>query len=648
MAIASLEGIEHEFEKLELLRGVNLELSRGERVALIGANGSGKTTLFRILTKEITPTHGRVFWAKGLRIAYLAQQPRLDTDQTVRQVARRPFGGLMDVEQQMRELSTAMSSASGDELGQLTKRYSQLESEHAAAGGFAWEYRVEEVLAGLGFSESHRELPCRVLSGGQQCRLSLACVLLSGAELLLLDEPTNHLDLQAVQWLEKYLAHLDAGVLLVSHDRYLLDRVVNKVYELRNGAVEIYPGNYSNYVKEREIRRLNLDRQFTKDQAYIAKERDFIARFHASGSRSREARGRLTRLERRLKAGEFITDAPTDDHTISLRISAASRGSDMALRLVNLSKSYGPIQLFNDVTLDLTSGQKMAVLGANGVGKTTMLRIAMGDEQADSGLAKIGAGMTVGYYDQKQTGLDDSLTVLEQMRAFTGSHDERVVRGWLARFLFRKDMVYKLVGTLSGGERSRLLLARLFYSQPNFLILDEPTNHLDIASREMLEQALCEYDGTVLLVSHDRYFIDQVCGRTLFLWQGRWELVEGNYTYWQMLQEEQTVRAARAAAQQADEQSRRAGGGKKKPNQSNSSASKVGGLNTYQLSKLNVKGVEEQIHKSERRLVEIEKSFADPAVFIDAAKLTAAQEEYEQVRQGIEQLMEVWQAKMEE
>ena len=643
MPIAGLFNVVHEFPKLTLLRGVSLEIASGERVALVGANGSGKTTIFRILARQLAPTQGQVFWSKGLRVGYLAQQPELIEGQTVRQAARRPFEPMVEMELRLRELSGQMAAASGDSLGKLMAEYSRLEARHAAGGGYAWEHRVEQVLAGVGFAMDEREKPCGVLSGGQQCRLALAQVLLGGADLLLLDEPTNHLDLEAVQWLEKYLTRLGAAVLIISHDRYLLDRVADKVVELRDGATELYPGNYSQYVRERANRQLHRRRQFEKDQAYIAKERDFVARFHASGSRSREARGRATRLERQLAAGEFVTQAPRDDQRLALRIQAGSRGSELAVRLEGVSKSYAGRAVLGNLTLDLQWRDKLAVLGPNGVGKTTLLRLVLGEVAPDAGAVKVGKGMTIGYYDQRQSGLDESRTVLEQMRTFTGSTDEGQLRRFLARFLFAGNEVFKSVAALSGGERSRLLLARLLFARPNFLVLDEPTNHLDIPSREVLEEAMREYDGTVLLVSHDRYFVDRVCDRTLLLWPGRWELAEGNYSFWRQREEE---KAAAARAEQGEEPEppaprRHADRPSLKP------AVKVAGLNTWQLDQMSLAQVEQRIHQTERRLAELETSFTDPKVFSDMARWAQVQREHEELRRQIEGLMEVWQYKME-
>jgi len=656
MAIAALRKIEHEYENLHLLRGLSLEVSKGERIALVGANGSGKTTVFRILSRELEPTRGQVFWRKDLRVGYLPQQSRLETDQTVAEVARRPFAELRRMERRLAELSGEMAQAGGRRLGTLMAEYGRLEGRHAVAGGFAWEHRVEAVLAGVGFTQDDRDKSCRQLSGGEQSRLALAGLLLGGADLLLLDEPTNHLDIEAVQWLEKHLSSLPAAVVLVSHDRYFLDRLVTKVYELSGGVTESFPGNYSNYVRERDIRRLHRQRQFEKDQAYIAKERDFVARFHASGSRSREARGRATRLARQLNAGEFITGADRDDPTLSLRITAETRGSDLAVRMVDVAKAFGPQKIVDGLSFDLYGGEKMAILGPNGVGKTTVLRMALGLTDPDAGRASVGKGMNVGHYDQKQSGLDESLTVLEQMRAFTGEATDGPLRGFLARFLFRGGEVFKPVAALSGGERSRLLLARLLYQRPNFLVLDEPTNHLDIPSREVLEGALGQYDGTVLLVSHDRYFVDRVCSRLLLLWPGRYELIAGNYTHWQMLEAEKAerrqaaeVRAEAPAGNKGRRATPAAGGKRGKAAAGDGAEGKtVGGLNTYQLGKLTVEAVEEQIHQAERKLKVAEESFSTPEVFGDPDALARTQQTYDDLRAQIDGLMEVWQVKMDE
>ncbi|NQU76397.1 MAG: ABC-F family ATP-binding cassette domain-containing protein, partial [Planctomycetes bacterium] len=458
-----------------ILCKLNLEISRGERVAMVGINGSGKTTVFRILARQLEPTRGKVFWAKGLRVCYLPQQPVMNTDETVRQVAMKPFDESMRMEHAMRHLSAEMASATGIRLGELMAEYARLEGQHAVAGGFGWEYRIEEVLAGVGLGMTDRDKPSRLLSGGEQGRLALAGALLSDADLLVLDEPANHLDLEAVQWLEKYLTRSPAAVLLVSHDRYLLDRVATKVYELLDGCTESYPGNYTDYVGQREIRQLNWQRQFEQDQAYIDKQRDFIARFHASGSRSREARGRKTRLERQLKAGEFITRAPQDQRRLKLRISSTGRISSSGMRMTGVSKSFGSQRIIDNLTLEVPAGQKLAILGPNGVGKTTLLRIILGEEPADAGTITLGHGQTIGYYDQKQSALDDSLTVLQQMKKLAGSANDGQLRGFLAPFLFTGEDVFKPVATLSGGERSRLLLAKLFYDRPNLLVLDEPT-----------------------------------------------------------------------------------------------------------------------------------------------------------------------------
>ena len=649
MPLAGMTDIVLEFPKLTLLRGVSLDIAPGERVALVGANGSGKTTLFRILARQMMPTKGQVFWSKGLQVGFLEQQPVLVGTDTVRQAARRPFEHVLEMETRLHELSALMAHAGGEELGKLMAEYGRLEAYHAAAGSYAWEHRVEEVLEGVGFSMEQREQICGTLSGGQQCRLALAQVLLGGADLLLLDEPTNHLDLEAVQWLENFLAHLPAAVLIISHDRYLLDRVADKVFELREGKVEVYPGNYTNYVQEREIRRLHRQRQFEKDQAYIAKERDFVARFHASGSRSREARGRLTRLERQLAAGEFVTEAPNDDKRLALRIEAASRGSELAVRLEGVTKSYGEKSVLKDLAFDLVGRQKLAVLGPNGVGKTTLLRLILGDLVPDAGTLKVGKGMTVGYYDQQQSGLDESMTVLQQMMSFTHSTDEGLLRRFLARFLFMGNDVFKSVAALSGGERSRLLLARLLFSRPNFLVLDEPTNHLDIPSREMLEAALREYDGTVLLVSHDRYFVDRVCDRVLMLWRGWWELVAGNYSFWRMREEEKAAQTAREEQQKSDAKSQADAGPKRTSagERGGKPAVKVGGMNTYQLDQMSLRQVEDRIHQAEERLGELESSFSDPKVFSDFARWQNVQQQHEEVRCEIDALMEVWQYKME-
>ncbi len=530
MASVVIQSVTKQFGPKVVLENVSLDIHTGETVGLVGANGAGKTTLFRLITGQEQPDIGTVTRSRGLQVGMLSQEPTLDSARTLHDEVGRVFDELLELAHRLGELGHRIADHHDDpRLPELMAEYDRQSARFEAAGGYGFQTRLNEILGGLGFREADHSLPVSALSGGQKCRAALAQVLLQERQLLLLDEPTNHLDIDATRWLEKFLAGHHGGAVVVSHDRYLLDRLVSKIIEVEDRRVTVYPGNYTNYVQAKETRLLALQRQFEKDQAFIAKERAFIAK-HISRQRTREARGRRTRLERRVQAGEFVERAPNQRRGAVFRFEQTGRTAHQVLRCDGLSKGFDDKRLFEDLNLEVLQGDRLGITGANGTGKTTLLRIMLGQLDADSGTMDFFERGAVGYYDQEHAGLDRSKRLIDEVAAGSPELNEQELRSFLGRFLFSGEDVYKTIAQMSGGEQSRMRLAKLVLSAPQVLVLDEPTNHLDIGSREALETALADYSGTIITVSHDRYFLDRVVNRLLVLEPGHHTLQHGGYS----------------------------------------------------------------------------------------------------------------------
>src|SRR5687768_948252 len=528
MPIATLTNIEKTFGKRVMFDKLSLNVYRGERIGLIGANGAGKTTLFKLFTGEVIPDAGKVSLRDGAKLGYLSQDPQFDPANTVMDEAELAFAELHDLAHKLRDLEHAMAEQEGDALQKTLDRYQTVQHDFDVAGGYVWHNKLEAALLGVGLERETWEQNVDTLSGGQRSRLALAKILISEPDLLLLDEPTNHLDLAAIEWLEKYLLDFTGAVVLISHDRYLLDRLATRVVWLTQRALRSYPGNYSSFVQQRELHELTQARQFERQQEDIEKQKEFIRRFGA-GQRSKEAKGREKRLERLLRSDQMIDRVATHKN-ISLSLNTDRRAGDQVLTVKDLSKAFDDKRLWQSINFGVTRGERVGVIGPNGSGKTTLLRVLTGEDDADAGDVKWGANLAVGYYDQRLDDFDPELSVIETVAEGrpVGTR-EKDMRDVLATMLFRGDDIHKRVGMLSGGERARIRLAELLMDKPNVLLLDEPTNHLDIPSREALEGALSSYPGTVLCVSHDRYFLDQVAKRLLILQPP--DVVDFNGTY---------------------------------------------------------------------------------------------------------------------
>ncbi len=543
MAVVTLQDVHKAFGPEVVLDQLNLQLHDGEKVGMVGANGSGKTTILRLITGEMNPDMGRVIRQKGLRIGYLPQEASFSGRRTVLEEMHAGVEDLLKLQEAIHSVSQEMESLARandhSPLQAKMRQYDRLNHEFEIAGGYEYETRIQMTLAALGFEPELHHVKTDALSGGQLSRLGLAQVLMLQTDLLLLDEPTNHLDLQATEWLERFLANYRGAAVIISHDRYLLDRVACKIIEVENRQAKVWPGNYSNYVETKETVRLQQEREYTRRVEMVERTRDFIARNKDQEGMRGTARGRKIRLNRLLKNNPDFLDKPTNQKTISFSFGKTEKTSDLVLRCEGLSKSYGELTLFENLTFDLLNGERLGITGPNGTGKTTLLELALGHIEPSAGQIRMSDSLRLGYLDQHGEVLDPNRSVLDEAWSANPELVPEQVRSRLGTFLLSGDDVYKLCSELSGGQRSRLMLCKLVISAPDVLILDEPTNHLDIASREMLEAALDDYTGTIIVVSHDRYFLDRTVDKLLVIGTdelgnrrlGRTEFISGTPAY---------------------------------------------------------------------------------------------------------------------
>jgi len=525
MIILQAQKISKSFGEQEVLQDISFAIQEKERVGLVGPNGAGKSTLLKCLTGLTEVDSGEISLAGSLSLGYLEQLIEYPDGTSIWDAMLDSFAGILNKRRLMHQLEAAMAQG-GPELPRIMEHYSRLSEEYERANGYACENTARRILIGLGFQREDFDREARNLSGGQKTRLNLGRLLAMAPDLLCLDEPTNHLDMNSVEWLEEFVKGYPGTVLVVSHDRRFLDKTATRIMELRANHLASYSGNYSQYLKQRAEGDMARQRAYDRQQEYIRSTEDYIRRFRA-GIKSKQARGRQSQLERLERIAAPVTERKVNNR--SLKINQDS-GQDV-LTVKNLSKSFGQVQLFQQLNLQIAKGEKIALIGANGCGKTTFLKIISGRLEADAGEVRIGSRVTVGYFGQEYEELEDQNTVLEEvLNNFTLTLEE--ARTALGSMLFSGDDVFKKVGDLSGGEKGRLAILKLLLAGDNFLLLDEPTNHLDIESRELVEKMLADYEGTILLVSHDRYFIDQVVERVITFDEGQLQSYCGNYSYY--------------------------------------------------------------------------------------------------------------------
>ena len=528
MVLLSLQGIGKSFVMNRVLTNVDLIVKQGQRMGLVGVNGSGKSTLFKIISGELKPDEGSVSLMKGTRVGLLTQQADILDDFTVWEELARVFDPLKQQEARLRELEHQMAESHDDEalFARLTNEYARLTERFEADGGYEWPSRIQGVLAGLGFSKERQDQKASSLSGGEKTRLCLARILLMQPELLMLDEPTNHLDLNATAWLEEALKKYRGTVLLISHDRYFLNAVCDAVAELSMTRLTQYEGNYDQFMVKRGEALARQMKEYEMQQAEIARQEAIIERYRMY-NREKSIKAAESR-EKRLEKMERV-DKPVNEKKVRFQFTARRRSGDEVLRVRDVSKSFGDRTLFENFSLTVRAGDRVAIIGPNGVGKTTLLDIIAGRGEPDAGTVAYGANVDLGYYDQQQAQLHPEKTAMDEIWDDFPYMQPDQVRGALALFLLTGDDVFQPISTLSGGEKGRVALSKLMLRKDNLLILDEPTNHLDMDSREVLEHALDEFTGTILTVSHDRYFINRIANRVVEMRQDGTEEYLGNY-----------------------------------------------------------------------------------------------------------------------
>lgn len=528
--ILSCSNITKSFGTDSVLEQVSFHIEEREKAAIVGINGAGKSTLLKIIIGELAPDDGTVVVAKGKTLGYLAQHQDLDSSRTIYDELLEVKRPVIEMEERIRQLEIEMKHSAGEELETLYQTYSRLNHEFELANGYAWKSEITGVLKGLGFEEEEFSKSVCTLSGGQKTRVSLGKLLLSRPDIILLDEPTNHLDMESIAWLENYLLNYQGTVIIVAHDRYFLDRVVTKIVELDNGKATVFQGNYSAYSEKKAMLRANILKAYLNQQQEIRHQEEVITRlrsFNREKSIKRaESREKLLNKIERIEKPTEVNDA------MNITLEPDIQSGNDVLTVRGLSKAFDGQQLFSGVDFDIKRGERIAIIGNNGTGKTTILKIINGIVPADSGEIRLGSRVHIGYYDQEHHVLHNEKTLFQELLDTYPNMNNTQIRNVLAAFLFTGEDVFKLIGDLSGGEKGRVSLAKLMLSEANFLILDEPTNHLDITSKEILENALNHYTGTVLYVSHDRYFINRTATRILDLTHNTLVNYIGNYDYY--------------------------------------------------------------------------------------------------------------------
>jgi len=542
MPLISLHNVTKAYGNLVLVEDASLSIHERDRLGVVGANGAGKTTLLRLLAGEAEPTRGEVHLARGLSVGFLAQEPDFAGHGTVLESALSAFARLNDLEDQINALRWRLAENPPD-APTLLRRQGELEAEFERLGGYGRHQRAEAALAGVGLRGEILHSPVERLSGGERSRLAIAHLLLQEPDVLLMDEPTNHLDVEGLEWLEEFLRGFRGAAVVVSHDRRFLDGFAQRVAEVRGGRVEVYRGNYSAYARQRGERVARQEKLYERQQARVAKEQAFIQRYIA-GQRGREARGRRKKLERLERL-----ERPTADKTIHLRITPSSRGGNEVVNLEGVGKEFDSGWLFRGLTLQVLRGERIGVVGPNGAGKTTLLRLIAGEIEPSEGSVRLGHEITVGYHRQGLEDLSPEPTVLESVWSRAPGRRGGELRHLLGLFLFGEEEINRPVGELSGGERARLALARLILSGANLLLLDEPTNHLDIPSRLALEEALLAYEGTTIVVSHDRYLLERVAEKIVEIGDGRARLFHGAYSFYRRARRRESEPAVAAEKQ---------------------------------------------------------------------------------------------------
>lgn len=636
MIVLSCKDINKAFGIDTILDSVTFSINEGERVGLIGPNGAGKSTLFKIMTGSMEHDRGELFIDRSKTLGYLAQHLNLDSTSTIYNELLTVFQDIIDLENKLNKLEEKMNEPydpSKEELhNKVIRDYTNAVELYNNKGGYTYKAEISRVLKGLGFTEADFDKPINLLSGGQKTRAALSKLLLSKPEILLLDEPTNHLDLEAIQWLEEYLGSYKGTVLIVSHDRFLLDAATSKTFELINGHINMYNGNYTQSLEEKKKNYEVQMKAYSLQQKEIKRQEEIIERYR-SFNREKSIKAAESRQKALDKVERVrVPDKDSKIHSITFETPIKS-GYDV-LHVENLSKSFGERVLFNNISFDMKKGEKTAIIGSNGRGKTTLFRILMDDVDPNSGMKSLGKNVFVGYYDQEQSDLNAENTVLDEIWNEYPDMTVTEVRSALAAFLFMGDDVFKKVGSLSGGEKCRINILKLMLSKANLLLLDEPTNHLDISSREALEDALMSYDGTLLVISHDRYFLNKVVSKIYELEENEVKQYLGNYSYYV----EKKTRPSRF------EEDLMEGGGKTKTQIQTDKKKKRELEKQQKEEKMKLKNLEASIADTEAEIAKLQEDLCLEEVYSNPQKSEEINKTILSLQGSLDEMYEEWEA----
>ena len=633
--VLSCSHISKSFGTDEIIKDATFNIEDREKAAIIGINGAGKSTLLKIIVGELSADQGEVAFAKDSTYGYLAQHQNLSSDNSIYDEVLSTRQDILSMEASIRRMEEDMNNLSGNELDTLMEQYTRLTHDFDLAGGYAYRSEVTGVLKGLGFGENDFSLNVNTLSGGQKTRVALSKLLLSNPDIILLDEPTNHLDMNSISWLEGFLSDYKGSVIIVAHDRYFLDKIVSKVIEIDNGTVTTFSGNYTDYASKKAVLRnmqlkayMNQQREIKHQEEVITKLKQFNREKSIKRAESREKM--LDKIQ--------ILDKPSAlNDKMNIRLEPGIESGNDVLKVTGLSKAFDGNRLFNNISFEIKKGERVALIGNNGTGKTTILKILNGIIPADSGVVELGSNVYIGYYDQEHHVLDPDKTLFQEIQDAYPNLNNTKIRSTLAAFLFTGDDVFKYIRELSGGEKGRVSLAKLMLSNANLLILDEPTNHLDITSKEILENALNSYTGTVLYVSHDRYFINSTATRIIELTANTLVNYIGNYDYYLEKKDILTAAVIKESVSPTDSD-----------NTSVSSNTKEQWLSSKEeqarLKKLknNLARVEEQISSIEERLKEIDEEYMNPDIGSNTGRLMELHKEKEELDDKLNNLYEQW------
>ncbi|MGE5422656.1 MAG: ABC-F family ATP-binding cassette domain-containing protein [Ignavibacteriales bacterium] len=629
MILLQANRIYKSFGVKQVLTGASLVIGENERVGMVGPNGCGKSTFLKCITNQISPDAGEVSAASNKTVGYLEQLADIPAEATAWDAVMDGFSELLEQRRMLVELTKAMADA-GPDLEQIMDKYARVNEAYERANGYACETMGRRVMVGLGFSPDQFEQSWSTFSGGEKTRLNLARLLLLRPDILLLDEPTNHLDVTSVEWLEEFLITYRGSLLVVSHDRRFLDRVANRMVELRNGEIRSYPGNYTNFLKLRAEEDLAASRAYERQQEYIRRTEEYITKYRA-GIKSKQARGRQSQLDR-LERVQVVQDA----RTLSLSsVNFSKESGNMVFRADSVSKAFGNNRVLQNIDVEIEKGDRLALVGPNGSGKTTFLKILVGEMNPDTGGTTLGSRVKIAYFGQERNDLNPAKTVLEELLNSSNLTNEEA-RTRLGGMLFRGDDVFKRVGDLSGGEQSRLALLKMIVAGGNFLVLDEPTNHLDIDSCQAVEDMLTQFSGTLLIVSHDRYFLDQIVDEILAIEDGDLVCYQGNYSYYQQKREEK---------RKAQDEAARANNSREYKPRISEEEKEQKRRKRELLHRISV--LEETIEALEIRKSALEGFLSDPETYNDEEHAKSTTNDYRQVNQELSDAYDEWEELLE-